>query len=452
MSHWRRLYAKPAGAVPAALLTRIGIVVLALLCGLLILSQSFTGGGEEETEEAPAQPANQALQQRAGARLNEMADREQQRRALEARQQLRERERLAAAKAGRELMLGGRPETASGAAPSLPSDGSEDPSLPPSEAELQLREQLRLEDLRRRHDSLRTEALAHSYRESEDAAAPESRTRPVEHSETPSRNLSETPPIAAASTNELTEQLDRLQALAQTATQAALQEVEADLVGAAPTDRPPAGTADPDRAKKREPGRMSTPGDPEGFERIHEGSFLEAVLVTQLSGDFPGPVLAQVSVPFYSRDRQRVLIPRGSRAIGTAQAVVHQDQSRLAVGFHRLILPSGHWIDLEFAGLNQVGESALKDKVDRHYFSMFAAAGAVGVLAGLTLRGSHPYSGGMSGFRSGAGQGLGTASTRILERFLNRFPNITIRAGHRLRIWFTSDVLVPRPTERTMTP
>ena len=197
---------------------------------------------------------------------------------------------------------------------------------------------------------------------------------------------------------------------------------------------------------------MSAPDDPEGFERIHEGSFLEAALVTQLSGDFPGPVLAQVSVPFYSRDRQRVLIPRGSRVIGTAQAVVHQDQSRLAVSFHRLILPSGRWIDLEFAGLNQVGESALKDQVNRHYFSMFAAGGAVGVLAGLTLRGSHPYAGGMSGFRAGAGQGLGMASARILDRFLNRFPTITIRAGHRLRIWLTTDVLVPRPTERSMNP
>ena len=89
-----------------------------------------------------------------------------------------------------------------------------------------------------------------------------------------------------------------------------------------------------------------------------------------------------MSVPFYSRDRQRVLIPRGSRVIGTAQAVVHRDQSRLAVSFHRLILPSGRWIDLEFDGLNQVGESALQDQVNRHYLSMFAAAGAVGVLPG----------------------------------------------------------------------
>ena len=45
---------------------------------------------------------------------------------------------------------------------------------------------------------------------------------------------------------------------------------------------------------------------------------------------------------------------------------------------------------------------------------------------------------------AGAGQGLGQAAEQILQRFLNRLPTITIRAGHRLRIWFTSDVLVPR--------
>ena len=187
------------------------------------------------------------------------------------------------------------------------------------------------------------------------------------------------------------------------------------------------------------------PQEPPGWERIYEGSFLEAALVSQLSGDFPGPVLALVSVPFYSADRQRILIPRGTRIIGTAAAVGNQDQSRLAVGFHRLILPDGRWISLDFHGLNQVGEGALKDQVNRHYFSMFAAVGAVGVLSGLTAQQGNPYEGGVAGFRANAGQGLGQAATRILDRFLNRLPKITIRAGHRLRVWFTSDVLVPRP-------
>ncbi len=76
---------------------------------------------------------------------------------------------------------------------------------------------------------------------------------------------------------------------------------------------------------------------------------------------------------------------------------------------------------------------------------MFAAAGAVGVLAGLTLQGSDPYAGGGAGFRAAAGQGLGQSATQILSRFLNRLPTVTIRVGHRLRVWVTSDFLVPRP-------
>jgi len=201
-------------------------------------------------------------------------------------------------------------------------------------------------------------------------------------------------------------------------------------------DKPPAHSPE-------NPARVITPADPEGFERIYEGSFLEGALITQLSGDFPGPALAQVSVPFYSSDRQRILIPRGTRAIGTAQAVADRDQTRLAVGFHRLVFPDGRWVSLKFEGLDQVGTTALKDRVNRHYLQMFSAAGAVGILSGLTLQGSNPYAGGLQGLRAGAGQGFGQGATQIMQRFLNRLPTVTIRAGHRLRIWFTADVLIP---------
>ena len=82
--------------------------------------------------------------------------------------------------------------------------------------------------------------------------------------------------------------------------------------------------------------------------------------MNQLSGDFPSPVLALVAVPFYSADRQRILIPRGSRFIGTAQPVRGQDQDSLAVGFHRVILPDGRHLPLRFQALNQIGEGALQ--------------------------------------------------------------------------------------------
>ena len=211
----------------------------------------------------------------------------------------------------------------------------------------------------------------------------------------------------------------------------------------------PGAAAQPSRDYAN-PSRLEGGDDPPGWERIYEGAFLEAVLVTQLSGDFPGPVLAQVAVPFYSADRQRVLVPRGARVIGTASAVQGQDQERLAVSFHRLIYPDGRWVTLDFHGLNQVGEGALKDRVNRHYFSMFAAVGAVGIISGLTLQTSNPYGGGAQAFRAGAGQGLGQAAEQILQRFLNRLPTLTIRAGHRLRIWFTSDVTGPPKPKRRM--
>ena len=199
------------------------------------------------------------------------------------------------------------------------------------------------------------------------------------------------------------------------------------------------------RGDPQNPVVVQFPNTPAGWERIYEGSFLEATLVNQLNGDFPGPVVAAVSAPVYSADRQRIVIPRGARVIGSASAVGGPDQERLAVGFHRLIFPDGRWLSLEFAGLNQAGEGALKDQVNRHYVSMFAAVGAVGVLSGLTLIGSDPFAGGRQGFQAGVGQGLAQSATQILSRFLNRLPTITIRAGHRLRIWITSDVLVPRP-------
>ena len=325
---------------------------------------------------------------------------------------------------------------------------------PRTEAEAVLLETLRLEEMERRRRSLRTEPLVLSYRNSETEAAEAGTLSQVPDTlsgllqatgsaQTPQAALpAVTAENAVATAGDFLALLTELNDRERAATgQPALAAGGPAPAGVAPalalvqpeTETPVAGL----------------PSDPAGWDRIYEGSFLEAVLVTQLSGDFPGPVLANVSVPFYSADRQRVLIPRGARVVGSVQAVAGADQERLAVAFHRIIWPEGRSVSLEFNGLNQIGESALKDAVNRHYFSMFAAAGAVGILSGLTAIGSNPYAGGRAGFQAGASQGLGEAAIQILNRFLNRLPTITIRAGHRLRIWFTGDVLVPPEPQPT---
>ena len=74
-----------------------------------------------------------------------------------------------------------------------------------------------------------------------------------------------------------------------------------------------------------------------------------------------------------------------------------------------------------------MGESALRDQVDRHYFSAFLAAGAIGVLSGFSIQRGNPLAGGLDGTLSSAGSGLAGTGDDILDRFLNRLPTVTIR-------------------------
>ena len=452
MSVWKKIPLSPGGVMPAGLVTKIGVAAISLLLAAMLLTYSFTGGGGQEAEIEVPEAASFDPQQRAQAAI----EAEARRQAGQLRQQVDAAERqlaqLQSEQESNAAILGAGIVPLPGQDPGrvLLRDDQAVPfagAAPRTEAEAVLLETLRLEEMERRRRSLRTEPLVLSYRNSDPGAdaADDARTDAGALSQLPGALSDRVQAALPAVTAEnavstagdflalLTELNDReLAATAEPAPRAG--DSPLSLARAGPeTETPVAGL----------------PSDPAGWNRIYEGSFLEAVLVTQLSGDFPGPVLANVSVPFYSADRQRVLIPRGARVVGSVQAVSGADQERLAVAFHRLIWPEGRSVSLEFNGLNQIGESALKDAVDRHYFSMFAAAGAVGILSGLTAIGSNPYAGGRAGFQAGASQGLGEAAIQILNRFLNRLPTITIRAGHRLRIWFTGDVLIPPPPQPT---
>ena len=447
MPNWTRLSAPAAGAFSATWITRIGALVFALiLAGTFLVQSCFsTVPTDPESITEPEGIAGDRAASQLGARV----------------QDIENRAALDAAAAERALAATGAHLTGAHVTPAfdpttgetLP-DGAAGPIAALTEDEAQLREVLRLEAIERRTRSLRSAPVVITYRRPDTGGlSPAAATAAaVPGADTPAQAGD----LGRASTPVPTEPVSVLDTIS------ALQALDAEQTAGAELDagrarpsgrqiEPPAvsplgstASAGIPQGDPLSPAIVHTPDDPPGWERIYEGSFVEAVLVNQLNGDFPGPVLAAVAVPFYSADRQRIVIPRGARVVGSASAVAGQDQERLAVGFHRLIFPDGRWVSLEFAGLNQIGEGALKDQVNRHYVSMFASVGAVGIISGLTLRGSNPYGGGAEGVRAGAGQGLAQGATSVLDRFLNRLPTITIRAGHRLRIWLTSDVLVPR--------
>ena len=58
------------------------------------------------------------------------------------------------------------------------------------------------------------------------------------------------------------------------------------------------------------------------------------------------------------------------------------------MSFHRLVMPDGRTYSLDrFKGLGQIGDTGLKDSVNRHYLQVFGASLAIGALSGLAQYG-----------------------------------------------------------------
>jgi type IV secretory pathway VirB10-like protein len=190
---------------------------------------------------------------------------------------------------------------------------------------------------------------------------------------------------------------------------------------------------------------------------VYEGTTLDTVLMNRLDGDAPGPVKVLVSNPIYSHDRQHVLIPDGTIVLGGARkvgAAGFGQQRRIAVVFHRMIMPDGYSVDLDqFHGLDQIGEEGMKDKVNNHYFQIFGTSIALGVISGageIEQGGGTISTSGSQAFATGASSSLSQSGTTILDRFIQIPPTITIREGHRVKVYFTQDMLLPAYENHTI--
>jgi type IV secretion system protein VirB10 len=180
---------------------------------------------------------------------------------------------------------------------------------------------------------------------------------------------------------------------------------------------------------------------------VFEGTTIDTVLVNRLDGEFAGPLKVMVTNPIYSQDRQHLLIPEGTFILGDVQKVAGPGQKRLAVTFHRLLMPDGYSVDLDqFHGLDQAGATGLKDKVNNHYVEIFGASIALGVIAGAaqaTNQNKGYNQSGTEAYKSGIASSLSQSSANVLDRFINIPPTITIREGHRIKVHITQDMLLP---------
>ncbi len=179
---------------------------------------------------------------------------------------------------------------------------------------------------------------------------------------------------------------------------------------------------------------------------ICEGTIIPGRLQNKLVGELAGPLNVIIDTDIRSRDRQHILIPKGSILLGTAARTSSSYDSRLSVGFHRMLLPDGTGRDLHNAvGLDLAGETALKDKTDHHLKSTIATTVALGGLAGFSQfgAGSAFTGGGIDSYRSGISQQAGQTGQQLIGRSLNRPPTITITEGHAVNVYLSEDIRLP---------
>ncbi|HEY1760654.1 MAG TPA: TrbI/VirB10 family protein [Bryobacteraceae bacterium] len=180
--------------------------------------------------------------------------------------------------------------------------------------------------------------------------------------------------------------------------------------------------------------------------RLFEGTILETVLTNRLDGSFSGPVDCLVTADVYSHNGQHVLIPQGSRVLGEVRKVETFGDHRLAVVFHRLLMPDGYSVSLDkFHGLNQIGETGLQDQVNHHYLQVFGVSIALGLVAGFSQANTNygPEESATDAYRQGMASSVSQSSMHILDRYLNVLPTITIREGHRVKVYLSDDLLLP---------
>lgn len=180
------------------------------------------------------------------------------------------------------------------------------------------------------------------------------------------------------------------------------------------------------------------------------GTVIPAVMVGGINSDLPGQILAQVSENVYdTKTGRHLLIPQGSKLVGTYDNGVTMGQSRVLVVWNRVIFPDASSIDLDMMpGADQGGYAGFKDRVNNHYGKIFGSALMLSLFsAGIQV--SQPRSDSVltnpsiGQTAAGAvGQQLGIAGEQLMQRNIRIQPTLQIRPGYRFHVSVTKDMIV----------
>ncbi|TGT71777.1 MULTISPECIES: TrbI/VirB10 family protein [unclassified Mesorhizobium] len=190
------------------------------------------------------------------------------------------------------------------------------------------------------------------------------------------------------------------------------------------------------------PHTLQTPASP---YQLMAGSVIAASLITGINSDLPGLVVAQVTENVHDTvTGSTLLIPQGSRLIGTYDSVVAFGQKRALLVWQRIILPDGSSIEIDnLPATDAAGYAGLEDKVDFHTWQLIKGVALATLLGvGTELSFGDNESDLVKAIRQSTQQNVSQAGQRITEKNLNIQPTITVRPGWPLRVIVHKDIVL----------
>jgi type IV secretory pathway VirB10-like protein len=193
---------------------------------------------------------------------------------------------------------------------------------------------------------------------------------------------------------------------------------------------------------------------------ITTGTVIYGTLETGINSDIPGDVLGRVAQDVKDSVTERyVLIPQGSKLIGSYSNQLIPSQQRLMVKWSRIVFPNGGELDLpDLTGTDAAGYAGFQDQVNHHYAKVWAPALLMSAISAGMMMSDYPMmSGGPytnGGYymspgqmaAMGAGQQLGQEAMGRMAN-VRVAPTIQIRPGYHFRVLVTRDLVFSGPYE-----
>lgn len=107
---------------------------------------------------------------------------------------------------------------------------------------------------------------------------------------------------------------------------------------------------------------------------LGRGKIIDAIIESAINTDFGGEIRAVVTRDIYSEWGKNILIPKGSRVLGTYATGISGAYGRVSVEWNRIDLSNGYSLNLVGTAVDNLGKKGLQGRVDNKFKERFANA------------------------------------------------------------------------------